>query len=125
MLDRLGCRAAPQDGRYAGELRQPGSELEARPAAVVVVEEDAAHPAPRPGAGRHQARLPVEALLPRFLARLGGEGAELRCQVRGRDARVHRPGPRQRRELSGQQSPDAKGLDQQVGLVALPLRQET
>ena len=125
VLDRLGRRAPPQDGRDARELRQAGSEFEARPAAVVVVEEDAAHPAPRPVAGRNEAGLPVGALLPRLLPRIGREGTELRRQVAGRDARVNRPDPCQCREIAWQQPRDAERLDQQVGLVALPLRRET
>ena len=121
VLDRLGGRISVQDRRYAREFRQPGRKLEAGAGAVVVVEENAADPAPRPFAGRDQPGLPVEALLPFVLARIGCEATELRCQVGDRDSRIDRPGLGQRRELTRQQPRDAERLDQQVGLVALPL----
>ena len=124
ILDRLGGRIPSQDRSDAREFRQSGRKLEARTAAVVVIEEYAADPAPGSLAGRDQARLPVEALLPLVLARIGGEGAKPRRQVGDRDPRVSLPGFGQRRELARQQPGDAECLNQQIRLVTLPLLAE-
>ena len=91
----------------------------ARAVVLVAVEEDAAHPPPRPVPGGGHARLPVEALLLRVLARIGRECAKPGGHVRGRDARIDGPRPREGGKITRKQAGNAELLDQQVRLVAL------